>query len=239
MDSLFFYLSKIFDFVINPLFIVFLLLVIAIFSKKNKKLWVLVAVILLYIFSNPFLVTNVGRFWEIPKNPLPDSTYEIAIVLGGGIVTQTQDSNIVFMHNPDRIMQALKLYNQGKVKKILLSSGSGSMIHRDILEAELLKQALVDIGYPDSIFIVESTSNNTYENAVFSKNILDSLKIPYDKTILITSSMHFRRAYKCFLKQGIDCIAYPVAPIKSLQAISPSFYFLPDASALGVTNNLS
>ena len=67
MDSLFFYLSKIFDFVINPLFIVFLLLVIAIFSKKNKKLWVLVAVILLYIFSNPFLVTNVGRFWEIPK----------------------------------------------------------------------------------------------------------------------------------------------------------------------------
>jgi len=43
------------------------------------------------------------------------------------------------------------------------------MIHRDILEAELLKTALVQVGYPDSIFIVEAKSNNTYENAVYSK----------------------------------------------------------------------
>ena len=237
MKNVFFYISKILDFIINPLVLVFVLLLIALFTKK-KKLWLSISIILLYLFANPYLVTNVAQLWEMPTTTIVDSTYEIAIVLGGGMVTSTQDSNIIFKYNPDRIMKALKLYNEGKVKKILISSGSGSMIHRDILEAELLKTALVQVGYPDSIFIVEAKSNNTYENAVYTKKFLDSLKIPYNKTILITSSLHMKRAYKCFEKQGMDCLPYPVAPVNSYQAVSPSFYFLPDASALELTNNL-
>jgi uncharacterized SAM-binding protein YcdF (DUF218 family) len=237
MKNVFFYLSKILDFLINPLVIIFVLLLISLFTKK-KKLWLSISIILLYLFSNPYLVTNVAKLWEVPATTIADSTYEIAIVLGGGMVTTTPDSNIVFKYNPDRIMKALKLYNEGKVKKILISSGSGSMIHRDILEAELLKTALVDIGFPDSIFIVESKSNNTYENAVYTKEVLDSLHIPYNKTILITSSLHMKRAYKCFEKQGMDCVAYPVAPVNSYQAVSPSYYFLPDATALEMTNSI-
>ena len=54
--------------------------------------------------------------------------------------------------------------------------------------------------------IIEAASLNTYQNALNCKPILEDLGD--EKFLLITSSLHMRRAIACFAKQGITVQPY-------------------------------
>jgi uncharacterized SAM-binding protein YcdF (DUF218 family) len=64
-----------------------------------------------------------------------------------------------------------------------------------------VKKYLRSIHFPDSGLIVESKSKNTYENAVFTKKILDSLNMD-GEFLLVTSAYHMPRAVAIFKKAG-------------------------------------
>lgn len=150
------------------------------------------------------------RLWEVQVTKASDikQTYDCGIVLGGGMVNydDTYD-RISFNNNTDRIMQAVYLYKTGKIKKMLISSGSGNILYPEMRESALLKKYFLSVGIPDSVMLVDSTSDNTRQNAVNSAVILKK-QFPNGKYLMITSGFHMRRALACFKRVGILADSY-------------------------------
>lgn len=209
---MFFVISKILSFALSPIIWIIALLVFAFFvknQKKSKRL-LLFSIILFLFFSNSFITDGFIRLWERPVMKIQDieEVYDVGIVLGGGMITyEKQTDKLTFRSNVDRIMQAVELYKAEKINNILISGGPGSLLYRDMLEAVLLKRFLLKIDIPDSVIYIDSASNNTYQNAVFSKEILDKI-FPDGKFLLITSAIHMKRAEACFSKTGVKVDEY-------------------------------
>jgi uncharacterized SAM-binding protein YcdF (DUF218 family) len=110
--------------------------------------------------------------------------------------------------NVDRFIQTANLYHRGIIKKIIVSGGTGSLIQKEPPEASYLRQQLIDNGVNPAAIYMDNRSRNTYENAVFSKTITDSLHLqpPF---VLITSAIHMKRSKSVFTKAGVQFIAYP------------------------------
>jgi uncharacterized SAM-binding protein YcdF (DUF218 family) len=182
-------------------------------------------------FSNSVIVDEAVRFWEVKMKKNSElQKYDVGIVLGGGMVNidRMYDNRLIFQSNTDRILQALDLYESGIINKILISSGSGSIVFKDMLEASLLRNYLLKIKVADSAMIIDSTSKNTYENAVNTVKILNE-KYKKGKFLLITSSMHMRRASACFRKQGLTFDVYPTNKrVSDVRRWDLSYLFVPN-----------
>jgi uncharacterized SAM-binding protein YcdF (DUF218 family) len=233
---MFFFFSKVLAFLISPIVWVAGLLAWAVFTKKpgRAKKLLITALSLLYIFSNPFLVDEGFRAWEpvTPDHDLLPDRYEAAIVLGGIGDVDLRLQKINFGASADRLMQTLKLYHEGKIKKIIFTGGSGSVEFPEKKEGRYVHKYLRQIHIPDSAMIIESESRNTYENAVFTKKIIDSLQLkgPF---LLVTSGFHMNRSMAIFKKAGFDSLTpYVTNRSSGIRRRTPDHLFIPNAGAL-------
>ena len=229
---MFFFLSKILAFLFMPLFWFFVLMIYSFFSK-HKKIIQIIALSFLYVCSNSFIVDEIGRWWE--KYPIPQITQpqEIAIVLGGIGRIDPTEKRIEFTSSADRLLKALELYHQKKVKRILITGGSGSVLHPEDKEAMYIYQYLKNIHIPDSVILIENESRNTYENAVFSAKLLDSLHIPKNNIVLVTSAYHLRRSIAVFEKQGFqNIIPFPAERTSGQRKFELDHCLLPHPDAM-------
>ncbi|MCD4680147.1 MAG: YdcF family protein, partial [Bacteroidales bacterium] len=162
--------------------------------------------------------------------------FDVGIVLGGGMITFDKENNrLSFRDNVDRIMQAVRLYKSGKIHKILISGGSGRLLFRNMKESELLKDYFVEIGILSHDMIIETNSDNTYENAKYSSEILLN-EYPESSYLLITSAIHMRRAKACFNKFDIKLSTYPTNKLVGKRRYQFSHMFVPDVNSLGRWN---
>lgn len=207
---MFFILSKIVYFFLQPLVWILMLVLISFWVKPitwKKKLRV-ACVIILIIFSNPALLKLSLYAWEVHAvNDKRLEHYDAAIVLGGMVEWDSDAGRISCRRGVDRIWQTMRLYKVGKVDKILLSGDSGYVFGRDLNEAQRLKNELIEFDFPAEDIYIETQSRNTYENALYSKHLIDSMG--WDKLLLVTSARHMRRARAIFDKLDIAVDVYP------------------------------
>lgn len=206
---MFFILSKLLNFLINPLLWLLIAFALALGLKKRrwrKFFWVL-GIGLGLLFSNHFLANLAMLAWEIPPTPLEniEQSYEVGIVLTGVTLSRKSPKDrTYFKLGADRITHALMLYRRGIIRKILITGGTISVSgHREVSEAYRLKQFLLDALVPESDIILDETARNTRENALRSREILQK-DFPRAKVLLITSAFHLRRARACFHKVGLE-----------------------------------
>ncbi len=232
---MFFIFSKILAFLISPLTWVFALCIIAFFAKDKlrKKKLVVGAILILYVFSNSFLVDECMRAWEVTTPDLkPTQKYKYAILLGGMTWYDARQDKPQFLRSADRLFQILPLVGNKQIEKIIITSGSGSIAHPEEKEAAILKKYLVKCGYADSSIITENESRNTRENALFTKHLMDSLQIK-DSALFITSAFHLRRAIGCFNRAGITkIIPYPADRYSGPRKYELDHLLIPNPSAL-------
>lgn len=234
---MFFYLSKLLAFLFSPLVWVFIILIYSFKTKiegRAKKLRI-VAVIVLYLFSNSFLVDECFRAWEpvTPDYDLMTTKYDGAIVLGGIGSIDLRLKKINFGPSGDRLFQVLPLYYQGRIGKIVFTGGSGSIEFPEKKEGIYVKKYLKSIHFPDSALIVEGESKNTYENAIFTKKILDSLKISDGNFLLVTSGYHMPRSLAIFKKAGYKNITpYVTNRSSGPRRFTFDHLFIPNPGAL-------
>lgn len=209
---MFFFLSKLLAFLITPAVWVALLLLLALFArgprwKKRGLVWGLIVYLL---FSNPFLFNEAMHAWEFPAVAITEvEAHDVGILLGG---YSDYDSTIDRMElgpNADRLTATIQLYHQKKIRKILISGGTGRMTEVSKMEADVSREYLLSIGIPDKDILVENESRNTHENALFSKEILDK-ELPGANCLLVTSGYHMTRAQACFEKVGQQVTPYSV-----------------------------
>lgn len=212
---MFYFLSKAIDFVIMPLSIVFFILIYAFFTKieRRRKQAVGLALVLLFLASNSYLVTKAINAWEHKFINLAEvkGTYDVGIMLSGGLInTSTPRQDHPAMGNQgDRILQTYLLYKHGKIRKILITGTSGEMqMAKKKGETREAASLLVSWGVPASDILFEERARNTRENALFSGRILKKI-FPSGKYLLITSAYHMRRSAGCFEKVGIKTDPFP------------------------------
>ncbi|HAN79569.1 MAG TPA: hypothetical protein DCQ31_18305, partial [Bacteroidales bacterium] len=135
-----------------------------------------------------------------------------------------------FNRSVNRITDAIRLYKAGKVKKILLTGGSGRVFGTEFKEALYLNDFLLEIGIPKKDIVIESEARNTAENALFTAEILKTKS--YDKLLLITSAFHMRRSEACFKKAGLETTSYSTDFYDQKHNVEFSKIIFPDPDAL-------
>ncbi len=233
---MFFILSKVLFFVIQPLNWIIGLLIYTVFSKrpKWKKRTRNAALILLVFFTNGFIANLVTRAWESDIYSISSlrQNYDIGIVLGGYSNFNIQArERYNFSASANRLTQAVELYKEGKIKKLLLTGGSGSLLREAPNEAEEIRPFLIKMGVLESDLIIEPKARNTHENAIFTKKILEK-DFPNASCLLITSAYHMRRSKGCFKKEKVAFTPFSTDLFGEEIRFSPSLLFIPNSGCL-------
>ncbi|MGI4763156.1 MAG: YdcF family protein [Janthinobacterium lividum] len=212
---MFFFLSKILLVVFSPGAWLMALLGAALLARRTgrwRTRWLWAAAILLVVGGNDAALDVVLRRWELPAVPLSAvAPADAAVLLTGITEADRRPHDRVYLNEgADRFTNALWLYRAGKVRRIIISGGLASLRAQPGVapEAEQLATLLKLAGVPASAILVEPRSQNTRENALCTKALLQ--QHPDIKSlVLVTSAFHERRALACFAKVGLHPAPFP------------------------------
>ncbi len=208
---MFFLLSKLLYFFLSPFNWLLIFATITFFTKdqQRKRRRLIFCISWFLLFSNPYIIHKLSLHWQAKQKTLASNEqYEAGILLAGFVGFEFKTRQGYYGAASDRFIQAVRLYKLGHIKKILITGGSGSLWRQQYKEADFVKDQLQQMGVAKEDILSENQSRNTYENAVNSKQLLDSLQLkgPY---LLITSAMHMKRSQQVFDKVGLNAVAYP------------------------------
>jgi len=168
------------------------------------------ALAVLFIAGNRWVSTALARSLEwryLPPAEVPEAG--VIVVLGGG--TQAADyprSTVEINGAGDRMLYAIQLYNEGKAPFLLMSGGYIEWLNDNpVSPAEDMAQLAMTFGVPAEAIWLQPESQNTYEGAVYSAQILRERGI--DRALLVTSALHMPRSVALFEAQGIDVVPLP------------------------------
>lgn len=240
---MFFILSKTAGLLINPLIILLLLLVPALVLKRRKlkHLFLGMFALVFLVFTNPVITNEILLWWEVPAVPFEQlrQPYDAAIVLSGVTANHKAPYDRVHLNKgADRIMHAVQLYKQGKVKKLILSGGSGLLEADSVAEADRMRTVMLLAGVATADIMVEARSRNTHENAQFTHNLLRDSSPDQGRYLLVTSAFHMPRAMACFTAEGVAVEAFSTDFYSMDSAYTLEHYLLPSPEALQAWNKL-
>ncbi len=231
---LYFILSKIMSFLINPMFWIFLMVMVAILYPKKRKKMLMILLITILLLGNTVLTNFAIHLWE--KNQFAThstlANYDSYIILGGfnswNPYTGMQDCNAA----GDRLFNML-IFLQDSSKNVIISGGSGRLIQDSLKEADITHRYLSDLSKMNAHILYENSSKNTVENIQNSLVLVDSMK--FTKPCVVSSAMHIRRVKKILEKEHLNWDAYGV---ESAENLNPRLYdyFIPNASNLSAWN---
>lgn len=180
----------------------------------------------------PITSVMTGGYLEV-LNPYSSSQdvnkAQAIIVLGGNTAKNRKnwfkpyDSSTINL----RIDRAESLHINDKAPLILLS---GAALEGNVSDIHIMAKQLESRGIDKQNIIIEDSSNTTYENALYSAEILKKLDI--QSAILVTSALHTPRALASLKKQGLDMIAAPSPPQIVAPTDSKLFLYIPNLRAL-------
>lgn len=231
---MFFILSKTLHFFLMPFIWVLVLLLLAVFLKslKWRRISLLTALAILFIFSNPFLANEAWRAWEVEATPVSQlEQYDVAVILTGVTAFREDIPDRIHTHKgADRFLHALQLYRMGKVEKFLVTGGSGLILAGAVPEAEQVEKVLLMAGVPEEDILTEGNSRNTHENAVNTAEVLKQHP-EWQDLLLVTSAFHMRRSAGCFEKAGINATAFSTDFYAPERRLTPDETIIPSVSA--------
>jgi len=228
-----FTLSKTLFYFFMPSTIVSILLIWGLLTKNiNRKIRLFsISAFLFLLFTNPFLADEGMRLLEDDLKPVPNNIYKYGIVLTGVTMSEKKPFEMVkFAKGADRVYHAVELYKKGIIQKIIITGGTGLVVGDAVPESITLKKAMLVCGVNESDIIIETQSRNTWENALYTNDILK--KENYSgKVLVITSAFHMKRTKACFSKCGINFDTFPVDFSVSDRKWTPNKLILPSEEA--------
>ncbi len=208
-----------------------LLILAALALWRRRRLWVAVCLALaLLTLGLPSLpVVSVGLRGSLEQRYPPSAAEDlpqrdVIVVLGGfvgGPIPPRLTSNLTAAS--DRVRHAAHLFAAGKAP-LIVASGGGPPDAAS--EASLIADLLVEFGVPRNAILIEAESRTTYENARFTRVLLEQ-RGP-QTVLLVTSALHMPRALATFRAAGVDVVAAPT----DFEIVEEGIGWLPDAEAL-------
>lgn len=215
---MFFYMSKIIGFFLLPSNLLCCLLVLGLALQKTRfvrtgRTILTGAIIALVILAfsplgNMFLLPLEERFSQPSIDTPLKAPYGI-IVLGGSIDTLVSKARgtLALNESAERLFEAVKLARRYPEARLLFSGGSGRILYETMSEADAVEGFFADMGISSERLIFERAAKNTWQNALFTKKLLESNA--NKRWLLVTSAFHMPRSVGCFRKVGINIIPWP------------------------------
>ena len=238
------YLSKILPIFAMPLGIVFLMLLVALIllrrDRKRIAAGVLaLAIAVLWVASMPLTANLTYRNIESHYLPTPLDQVPAGgciIVLGGVVGAPILPRVDIDMNDAiDRVYKAAELFRAGKAPYVIVTGGNQPWSESGVAEAELIREVLMEWGVPEDVIFLEGSSRNTRENALYSRNILNSISC--EQPLLVTSAAHMPRAVGAFNSVGVG-VTPVVTDVRVAETGLPSVMdFIPSAGALAMTSD--
>ncbi|OIN00838.1 hypothetical protein A9236_06470 [Polynucleobacter sp. QLW-P1DATA-2] len=228
MDTIFFILSKVVQFCIEPLnwVIVFVLLSLVFLSLRKSHLckhFLLLALLdLLIVGWLPTSELGLRALEDaIPKTSLEnfsENDFGGIIILGGAIEggqIAMDRGEISIYSSAERVTKAFELIRKHPDLPFIFSGYSGRINPKGLSEADAFKQLIAEQGLSEKMAHYENQSRNTYENVLFMKPMIEEFGLKNESGVLkpwllITSANHMYRSVKMVEKQGIVVIPVPV-----------------------------
>lgn len=215
---MFFTLSKILWFIVEPVTLLVVVGIVGValgFTRYARAGWAVTAIALLGLglcVLTPFgalVMRPLEARFEPPAADMPGPTG--IIVLGGSISpTRTEASgHAVLAYDADRMTAGVELARRYPKARLVFTGGSDSVWQNkpsEAVGAQLLWRAL---GVPEEQMLFETRSRNTWENALFTRDLVRPK--PGETWILVTSAWHMPRSVGIFRRAGFSVIPYPVA----------------------------
>jgi len=170
-----------------------------------------------------------------PADPAAAPKAGAIVVLGGGL-----EAGLPPRRGPeladasDRVLHAARLYRAGKAPVVVASGGRLPWSRAPRTGAAETADLLVEWGVPRAAILEEGGSRTTSEEAAAIARLLGARGVR--KPLLVTSSLHMRRALAAFRARGLDPIP---SPCDALVAAPPSpglAEWIPSPEALSKTH---
>jgi len=246
---MFVFLSKFLPPFVYPVGLVTLLVAAALFLRKHpgwQRAVLIGALAVLFLGGNRWVSYSLTKNLEwkhLPPAEMPKA--EVIVLLGGGTEPPEPPRPMVELNGAgDRIVYAAYLYQQGKADRILISGGTTWMTGQTSNPAADMGALLDLLGVPEERLLLQGRSQNTYEDALYSCEMLKEMGV--QRILLVTSASHMPRALALFEKQGMQVTPAPVDfkvtqkgwdDLRSGSLANRLIYLMPNASDLGLTTN--
>jgi len=132
------------------------------------------------------------------------------VVLGGGLEGAINLARGGYELNRagDRFVETAILARRFPEARIVVSGGVGSLILDGEGDAATAERLLTALGVARERLVLENESRNTYENAVFTKRLVSPA--PGETWLLVTSAFHMPRSMALFRKADFAVLPWPV-----------------------------
>lgn len=215
---MFFSVSKVFWLIAEPLTVLVLAAAVGValcftrWAKTGRRLAGLAVFGLLIVLFTPIgpalLSPLENRF---PPPPADSAAPTGIIVLGGGLNEAKSEARGQTILNDDgvRLIAGLQLARRFPNARLIFSGGAGTFLEQSPPEAVGAQKLWQDLGGPADRMSFEAKSRNTWENALFTRDLVKPQ--PGQTWLLVTSAWHMPRAMGIFRRLGFKVTAFPVA----------------------------
>jgi uncharacterized SAM-binding protein YcdF (DUF218 family) len=214
---MFFYLSKILWALVAPSNLLGLAAIVGAialftrFARVGRRLVTAAAVLYLACGLGPvgaiLLRPLEDRFPRLPADIIPAPAG--IIVLGGAIdeqVTLARDT-VALNESGARMTLAVALTRRFPQARLVFTGGSAALFGPSSPEADGARRLFLELGVAPERMTFEDRSRNTYENAIFTRDLVHPQ--PGSHWLLVTSAFHMPRAMGIFQAAGFSVTAVP------------------------------
>lgn len=198
----------------NFLFLLTALGVLGLFTRfcvAARRLLVVTVLCLLVCGFGPvgYLLTQAleNRF---PRADVDPATLTGIIVLGGAtdeVVTLDRDQ-VTLTEAGTRFTQAVLAARRFPNARFIFTGGSGLLAgFPGMSEAQVARRFFAEMGLAPERIELEDRSRNTWQNAVFTRDIVHPQN--GQRWLLVTSAQHMPRSMGIFRQAGFDVLAWP------------------------------
>ncbi|TCN57435.1 YdcF family protein [Flavobacterium circumlabens] len=175
--------------------------------KNRKSIFkVLLTLFLLWFFGHVLYITIDGLSDNGEKA-------DIAVILGNKV----NEDGTLSERLEKRLECGLRLYQNHRVKKIIVSGGLGK---EGYYEGDKMKEYLIANKVPDSVIIVDNLGNNTRATVDNTMRLKDSLH--FESVLVVSQYFHVTRTKMLFKERGFQ----------NVSSVSPDYFEFKDIYSL-------
>jgi uncharacterized SAM-binding protein YcdF (DUF218 family) len=178
------------------------------------------------------LIAPLENRFPLPRGDIPAPAG--IIVLGGSTDEHIEEARgqVTLTDAGERLTTGAALARRFPQAKLVFTGGSASLVGSDVTEANSARRLWSELGVPQEHALYEDRSRNTYENAIFTRDLVRPTT--GDTWLLVTSAMHMPRSMGIFRKAGFAVTAYPT----DYRTFGDARDFLPSLDASRAMRNL-
>lgn len=170
----------------------------------------LATVLLFFVVCNIWVVMSSADQVYQSLEELPAA--DVGLVLGTSKRFADGSPNLYFERRMDA---AYRLYNSGKVKRLILSGDNRTIYYN---EPGDMRKALIKRGVPSKAMTLDSAGLRTLDSVVRSKEIFNQQDV-----VVVTQRFHAYRAIFIGNHRGMNIMAYAADPVPLYIAINTIF----------------